>query len=342
MRSHSSHFSKLRSSAIAFAIVLCAPAAVAERSTLSPAVGYDYGEVSTGRSTAMGGAMRAFGNGTTGIYANPANMALTRLYHLQALAAIWPEAKRQSYGASAVDSITSRLAGGVGAHYSWMDPDGVDRRWTDIRLALAYPFSEKFYAGISGRYLKLRQEGGFRLNNIIGGPTDLVAGGLRDESIVNNFSFDIGLTLKPTPSVALGIVGANLSNPGHGLLPTSIGGGLGFGTEDFTVEGDVLGDFSSYAHTDGSAKTTVRAMLGGEYLAADHYPLRIGYRYDQGAKSHALCGGLGYLDPQFGLEIGVRRTVSGPAAAVPSTTVVIELQYFLESSGLTRAPTDVD
>jgi hypothetical protein len=342
MRSDTSHFPNFRSIAIVITIVVCAPAAGAEQSQLSPAVGYDYGEVSSGRSMAMGGAMRALGNGTTGLYSNPANVALTRVYHLGVLAAIWPESKRQSYGATAVDSITSRLAGAVGAHYSWMDPDGVNRRWTDVRLGLAFPFSDRFYAGLSGRYLKLSQKGGFRLNNIIGGPTDVVAGGLRDESIVNNFSFDAGLTFRPTSSLAIGLVGSNLSNPGHGLLPTSVGGGVGFGTRDFTVEADVLGDFSTYANKDGTTKSTMRTMLGGEYLAADHNPLRLGYRYDQGARSHAISGGLGYIDQQFSVELGLRRTVSGPSEAVPSTSVVIELQYFLESSGMTRTPADID
>jgi hypothetical protein len=342
MRSDTSHFPNLRSIAITTAIVLCASVARAEKSSLSPTVGYDYAEVATGRSMAMGGAMRALGNGTTGLYINPANTALTRVYHLQALAAVWPEARRQTYGATAVDSVTSRLAGAVGAQFGFMDPDGVNRKWTDVRLGLAYPFSDKFYAGLAGRYLKLSQAGGFRLNSAIGGPTDLAAGGLRDTSIVNGFSFDAGITVRPTPSLAIGLVGSNLTNPGHGFLPTSVGGGIGFGTQDITLEADVVGDFSSYAKADGSTRSTMRAMLGGEYLAANHYPLRLGYRYDQGAGSHALSGGVGYLDPQFAIELGLRRTVAGPSEAVPSTSIVIELQYFLESSGMTRNPADVD
>jgi hypothetical protein len=342
MRPDTSHFFTIRSTTIGITIALCASSARAEQSQRSPQVGYDYAEVSTGRSNAMGGAMRALGNGTTALYANPANIALARVYHLQALAAIWPESKRQSYGVTAVDSVTSRLAGAVGAHYNFMDSDGIGRKWTDVRFALAFPFSETFYAGLSGRYLKLRQEGGFVLNNAIGGPTDVVAGGLRDSSIVDNFSFDAGLTVKPTSSLAIGLVGSNLTNPGHGLLPTSVGGGVGYGTRDFTIEADMVGDFSSYAHNDGTSKSTVRALFGGQYLAADHYPLMLGYRYDQGARSHALSAGAGYIDTQFSVELGVRRTVSGPSTAVPSTTVVIDFQYFLESSGLTRTPVDVD
>ena len=76
----------------------------ADASAIVPEVGYNYGEVETARSAAMGGALRALGNGVTGLYLNPANMALTRVYHLMALAQIWPESRRQTYGAAAVDS----------------------------------------------------------------------------------------------------------------------------------------------------------------------------------------------------------------------------------------------
>src|SRR5262249_62059062 len=99
------------------------------------------------------------GNGVTGIYLNPANIALTRVYHLQALAQFWPEAHRQTYGAAAVDSSTSRMAAGIAGQYAVLDPDGVDRRWTDVRLALAYPLSDHIYLGVTGKYLKLRENG---------------------------------------------------------------------------------------------------------------------------------------------------------------------------------------
>src|SRR5690349_7621159 len=120
--------------ALSWVALFATTPAFADRSDLVPEVGYDYGEIESARMAAMGGAMRALGNGVTGIYVNPASIALTRVYHLQALAQIWPEARRQSYGASAIDSATGRLAAGVAGQYSVLDPDGVDRRWTDARL----------------------------------------------------------------------------------------------------------------------------------------------------------------------------------------------------------------
>jgi hypothetical protein len=316
----------------AFALPFVSRTAAADPSALATEAGYGYAELETARSLAMGGAVRAFGNSNTALYANPANMALTRAYHLDALVSIWPEPRKQTYGASAVDSMTNRLAGGIGASYGVLDPDGLDRKWTDVRLALAYPFSDKLFAGLGGRYLKLYENGAGRYSL----SPSAASAGLTGDAVVNGFSFDAGLTFKPGESFAIGLTGQNLSYPRNGLSPTSVGGGVGYANDDLTIEGDLLFDLTTYVGTGAATRSTVRGMLGVEYLAADHYPLRAGYRYDQGLKSHALSAGFGYLDPQFALEIALRRTVSGPEWSTPVTAIVIDLEYFLEGSGTVR------
>ena len=312
----------------------------ADPSELVPEAGFNFGEMETGRSAALGGAVRALGNAVTGLYSNPANIALTRVYHLQGLAQIWPEARRQTYGASAVDSVTGRLAGAAGAHYGVLDPDGVDRKWTDIRVAIGFPVSERFYAGVTGKYLKLRDNGtppfGYGL------PRSNASAGLADEPVVDGFTFDAGITVKPTSSLFIGIVGTNLTNTGNGFQPLTLGGGIGYGNNDITAEVDVVADFTTYTKTSGSSRSAMRAMAGFEYLAADHFPLRLGYRYDAEPATHAISGGLGYIDPQFSIDVAIRRTVSGKEPFGPVTTVVIDLQYFLESTGMTRNPVDTD
>src|SRR6266542_1485540 len=322
-----------------FSIIVTQPAH-ADRSDLVPEVGFNYGETETGRSAGMGGAMRALGNGITGLYSNPANIALTRVYHLQALAQIWPEARRQTYSASAVDSVTGRLAGAIGGQYGVLDPDGVDRKWTDVRLALAFPLSDHLYAGLTGKYLKLRENGfprpGFGL------PNSAASGGLAQEAIVDGFTFDAGLTITPTDALFIGVVGSNLTDTGNGFRPLMLGGGVGYGTNDVTIEGDFAADFRTFTNADGSSRTNLRLMLGFEYLAADHYPLRLGYRYDQNQQTHALSAGVGYIDPQFSIDLGIRRSVSSEEPFGPVTAVVIDLQYFLESTGITRSPADKD
>jgi hypothetical protein len=250
-------------------------------------------------------------------------MATSRVYHMAAIAQIWPEASRQTYGAAIVDSIVSasRLAGGLGASWTGQDPSGVDRSAFDVRFALAFPFSEHFYLGATGRYLSMQQNGYPR--GLYTLPPSLASGGTHGSAIVQAITFDAGATLKPMPELALSIVGSNLTNPGNVFLPLMFGGGVAYGTADLTIEADALADFTTFG------ATKARAMVGGEYLAADHVPIRLGYRYDQGVESHAVTGGLGYLDSAYSIDLSVQRTVAGPAV----TAIIIGFTYHVENSG---------
>jgi hypothetical protein len=315
------------------AVLGLASEASAQSGGLAPGLQYNYGEQETPRAAALGGAVRALGNGTTALFANPADLVATRVYHLQALGQIAPESDRQIYGGAIVDSITGRLAGGLAVVGGWVNGSGdeLERSLIDVRFALAYPLGDRFFIGLAGRYLKVSQSG-------IHGPfgDSLVSGGLAEvpgdrsnrSALVNTPTFDAGITIRATDELYLAVLGQNLTYPNNGILPTMLGGAIGYGTKDVTVEVDGVADFTSYA------KTTARLMAGGEYLLGDRFPLRVGYRFDQGANSHAASVGLGYLTPEFGVEASVRRTISDPGL----TTVVIGLSYFLESSGLTRTP----
>jgi hypothetical protein len=300
---------------------VCARAA----SDVPPEVGYNYGQVESPRTAGLGGALRASSNSTEALFINPANMATSRVYHIGALAQIWPESSRQIYGVGIVDSIVSasRIAGGLGASYARQDPDGVDRSDFDVRFGLAYPFSEHFFLGAAGHYLSLKQ-GGFP-RGIYGLTPSQAAGGTRDSSIVQALSFDGGLTLKPSQEVAISLVGYNLTDPGNGFLPLMLGGGASYGPREFSLEADVLGDFTTYE------TGKVRVMGGGEVLLGDHFPLRAGYRYDQGAKSHAISGGLGYMDTAYTVDLSIGRVVSGDGV----TIVTLGFKYHVESSGIT-------
>lgn len=305
--------------------------AFADETALSSPLAYNYGEQETARSAAMGGALRAFGNSTAAVYQNPAGMVSTRVYHLEGVAQLTPEAERQVYGGAIVDSVTGRLAGGLAISGGAIDPNGLDRSLLDARMSLAYPLGNSVALGAGARYAKITQDGLGPLGE------SKASGGLVDPEggrfpFVDNFSFDAGLLVRLGDALRLGASGQNLSYPGHALLPTTLGGGLGYGTQDLSLEVDVLADFNSYDDT------SARFMVGGEYLLGDHVPLRAGYRYDAGGAIHALSAGLGYIGTEFGIEGAMRRTLGDEA----STTVVLQLGYFLESSGLTRTPEGFD
>ena len=326
VRNHRPRSESLLRARFALGVIACACASsIATRAradTPPPEVGYNYNVIETPRITAMNDAVHALSNSTEALFVNPANMSMSRVYHLSALAQVWPESHRQSYGIAAVDSVGSsaRVGGGIGATYNTQDTNGINRNWTDIRGAISYPFSDQFFMGVGVRYLRLRQNGEGPLG------TSVASSGLSGEFIVTGFTFDAAATFKPADGLAISVVGVNLNNPGNTFQPTSVGGGIGFGKEAFSLEADLLADFTTWD------STKVRAMGGGEYLLADHFPLRAGYRFDDGAKSHSVSAGLGYLDTTFGAEIAVRRVVSGD----PATAIVFGFSYHLDSGGLTQ------
>lgn len=299
---------------------------LAEPSELPPEVGYNYDEIETGRIAGKNGADRALGSSVSALFNNPANMAASRVYHAAALLQIWPEASRQSYGIGAVDSVgsSSRVAGGLGATWTRQDPDGVDRTATDLRFALAYPFSERLFVGAGGRFMWLSQNGAGPL-----GPS-YASAGLDGEKILKNFAFDAGLTLKPGAGLSFALVGNNLNGADNGFQPLTLGGGVGFMKEKFGIEADFVGDMVTWE------ETKFRAMLGMEILFGDNVITRGGYRFDQGAESHSGSLGLGYIDKTFSADLGVRRVLAGDAV----TAVVLTFTYHVESTGLTPSASE--
>lgn len=302
------------------AVLLLAKSAKAEPSELPPEVGYNYGEIETPRIAALGGGLHANSSSTSALFQNPANMAVTRIYHVTGFAQIWPQASRQSYGAAAVDSFVSStgLAGGVGGTWNQQDPDGVARQYNDIRFGLAMPFGNTFFVGLAGRMLSLSQDGDGPLGS------SRASGGLQNERILQTFTFDAGVTLRPVQGLSLSVVGHNLTNTGLGFAPLMLGGGIGYGTGDFSLEADAVMDTTTWE------KTTVRMNGGGEVLLGDNVAARLGYRWDQGAESHAVSGGFAYVEPRFEVDATVRQTVTAGSA----TAVVFGFTLHVEASGL--------
>jgi opacity protein-like surface antigen len=303
--------------------MLFSRAAFADPATTSPEQGYDLGEMQSPRSLAFGGAQSALGASTTAIYDNPANLPIARVYHFEGIASVSPEARRQSYGGAVVDSNTSRLAGGFAGTWNIMDPDKIHRTWTDLRLSLAYPLGDKISAGFTGRYIRVAQ-------SLASGPfgQSYPSDGTGGSPLLNNFTFDVGATLMPTNGVRVGVVGKNLTNPGTGLAPTLLKGGVGYFNDTFSVEVDGLADFTTWTRVRG------RLMAGGEIFVAQHFPIRAGYRYDDGMRTHAVSAGGGYVDRKWSFEISARRDVAGDN---PSTMLSAAIRYFYEAGATTPA-----
>jgi hypothetical protein len=305
---------------------LASSPARADPSSTSIEQGYELGEIQHPRSVAMTGAQQVWGGSTNAIFLNPANLPLYRVYHIEGIANWGPEARRQSYGGAVVDSSTSRLAGGFGGTWSQMDPDGIRRTWTDLRLTLAYPFGDRFSLGLTGRYL-------YTLQSVARGPLggSLASDGTPDDPLVSAFTFDAGAAFAITEQIRIAASGRNLTAPGNGLAPLGVAGGIGWSNQTISVEADTLVEFSTF----GAAR--MRAMFGGEVLIADKFPVRAGYRYDAGMRTHAVGLGAGYVDRRFSIELGARRDV---VADHPATLIAAGIRIFIDSGGSGGDPAD--
>ena len=304
-------------SCLATLAILCfARVASADPSSTSLEQGYDLGAIQNPREMAFGGAQTALGTSTVALYNNPANLALARVYHFEGLATVSPEARRQSYGLAVVDSSTSRLAGGLAGTLNELDPDGVHRSWTDVRMGLAYLLGDRFAVGASVRYLRVNQATG-------SGP--LGASPVSDGAvspILDALTLSAGAPIIPAEGFRIGVVGQNLTNLGVGLAPTTLQGGAGYTSEIFSIEADAMADFTTYKSTAG------RYMAGAEVFLGGHVPLRVGYRFDDGTMTHSVSGGLGYIDTRWSVEAGVRQDV---VSEHPNTMVGLSFRFFYTS-----------
>jgi hypothetical protein len=72
-------------------------------------------------------------------------------------------------------------------------------------------------------------------------------------------------------------------------------------------------------------------MVGAELFVGQHFPLRLGFRYDDGTKSDGLYGGIGYISKQWGVEFS-----GGGDVYSPHTSLIfgLGLRYFYDASGL--------
>jgi len=298
--------------------------------TTSPEQAYDLGDIPSARAVGMGGALNALGVSTAALYMNPANLPLARVYHLEALGALMPEAQRETVGLAVVDSVlnTSRLAGGVALDWSQLDPDGIHRSWTDARAGIAMPVGDHLSFGATGRWLRVNQ-------TVDTGPfgTSLASDGTSGQPLFNALTFDLGATAIIVDGLQVALVGHNLTNPGTAIAPTTAAAGLGYTTPTFAIEADGMLDFTTWGRTQG------RVMGGAEAFVAERYALRAGWRYDSGERVNAPSLGIGYIDPKWSVELSGRHDLVSEHS---STLIVLSLRYFYDPTGGTTPPDEGD
>jgi hypothetical protein len=264
-------------------------------------------DLETTRGLAMGAGARASAVSSSAVAYNPAAMALAPLYHIESQVQFSPAFGRWAFGGNLVDSMTNKLAAGMSfigivgngeSGYSGMDG----------RVALAFPIVDTVAIGLTGRYLSLGREG------------MAPVGVTQDAPLAQGFTMD-GSIAVAINILRISAIAQNFIDIGSILTPFRVGGGLSLLLGDYlNLSADVLGDMNTFPNPE--------VLVGGaaEFLAGGVVPIRAGYRYDSGRTTHAITGGLGYVDQTFGVELGIRQDVGN----TDNTELMLSLRYFVQ------------
>lgn len=257
------------------------------------------------RGVALGSGSRATAVSTSALAYNPAALSLGKLYHVEGQVDHM-QGDTTAVGASVVDSSTSRLSAGVGGRGFFSGRDGI--KGLDARLGLAFAFNDQLSLGLSGRYLDLTRE------------EQLDGDESRTHELAKGFTMDASFRLTPAQGLHLAILSYNFIDLGTPYAPVQVGGALGFEAgQGLTIGIDMLTDVSTFESPE------LLAGGGLEYVAGDSLPLRVGYRYDGGRRTHAASGGIGYSDRHVGVDFALSREVAGG----DDLRVTVALRYYV-------------
>lgn len=275
--------------------------------------------IESARGLALGTGVRASAASTQAQADNPANLVLGGVYHLESFTAYDPTFKRVGVGASVVDSMTSRIAAGASVRGLFGNNDAGGNKGYDGRLSLAAPLGEMFSIGLSGRYSN------FRIGDTHAKPERVPPPDVEPDRNfrLKHFTMDAAATLRPLSVLVISALAYNIVDTHSPLAPMMLGGSAAFSSGGLTVGGDVLVDLDKQKLFGGP-----KLLVGGglEFLAGGTAPLRIGYAYDQGRQQSFVTGGLGFVDPRFGAQFGLRQSVGRNR----ETSLFLGVQYFVQ------------
>lgn len=252
------------------------------------------------RAMGMGGALRGSATGDSALTLNPSGMSLMRAYIIEAMYAHDRISPGQTNVGrlSIVDSTSGfNISGGI--YYNYLAdeaPGGLKRSGHEGGGALSIPIGDVVYVGGSVKYFRLSQSGTLP-------PTS----GAR----VRGFTFDAGLTVRPTSSIAIGLAGQNLADLHTDRAPRTVAGGVTVGAvPGLLLAVDAALDFTT-ARDQGRSGKLWNVMGGAEYVFAQKFALRAGGGSRGVTKGGFFSVGASFIAQIGALDLGFQQDVSG-------------------------------
>jgi hypothetical protein len=240
------------------------------------------------RAQGMGGATRAWALGDSAALLNPSGMPLVKSYAVEAAYAYASRNAGQFFHASIVDSTSDvNIGGAVYYTYRMDSPPGAPKgHGHEAGAALAMPLGTHLALGATLKW--------FQLSGADQGPA-LSTGGL---------TFDVGVTIRPSPILALAVVGQNLRDLDAGQAPQTLAYGVVFvPIPELVLAIDGLTSFTrdDYLNTKGTG-----GQGGLEWTLAHRVVVRTGGGLDPLLGVGYLAAGLSALSDVGAVDVGVR------------------------------------
>ncbi len=275
------------------------------------------------RSIAMGGGLRASASGESAVLLNPAGLALTKAYSLNALYQFRVSDSAHLMNVSVVDSMTAALAAGLFYSYGNSEPsrhiaqaggfsafhlqETIETH--EAGLALAYDLGGFLLLGLNVRYVNIE----------VAQPEGTPDAYVKDTT--HTAAIDVGAILRPWQGLHLAVVGYNLIPIEGTQFPMQLGMGLAYQFGSYLLaEFDTVLDFT----TDEAMAASFHG--GAEIFIKNMVALRGGAAYDTFQEATYVTAGLGIVTRKIGLDFGLRQMVEGGAESL----LAFSLRVFLK------------
>lgn len=237
-------------------------------------------------------AQRALATGNDAIYINPAGLAMARVYSIEVGYLDDLLGSDRRFNASLVDGQAGPVAAGMAYTYTKRAPDaaeGSEQRLEGHRteLSLATLIAETAALGLTARYITFERKEG---------EEELPDGNFK------TFQLDAGFQWRVWDGLAVGLAGYNLTNSDREEIPISLGGGLGYQGEWFSLEWDFRHNFKTKKQ---------RYSFAGGIILFELIPVRLGATYDNATNGWSISAGTGIVIDRFGFDIGYRQRLKG-------------------------------